>query len=377
MAEDSAQERTEEATPRRRQQARERGQVAQSRELNTMLMLMFAGGAAWMLGPHIMERLLGIIKDTLSLDRESIYNVNAMPALFGDAVLDALLVLTPFLIVMVIASIAGPIAVGGLNFSPQALAFKTEKLDPVKGLQRVFAWRGLMELLKALVKFVVIGLVAMLFLYSQADAYLGLSAEPVGQAMVHAGRLLVMGFLVIGAATILIAAVDVPFQIWDHQRQLKMTHQEVKDDTKDTEGNPEVRGRARRMQREIAQRRMMAEVPKADVVVTNPQHYSVALRYDANKMKAPVVVAKGADLIAMQIRSIAREHDVALLQAPPLARALYHTTELEQEIPSGLYLAVAKVLAYVFQVKRKPGRDRDGTLRLDDLPIPDDMQFDS
>ena len=175
---------------------------------------------------------------------------------------------------------------------------------------------------------------------------------------------------------ILIALVDIPFQLWDHNKQLRMTHQEVRDDNKDTEGDPELRGRVKRMQREVAQRRMMAEVPKADVVITNPEHYSVALKYDQDSMSAPVVVAKGTDLMALQIRTIANEHRVPIIEAPPLARALHHTTDLEQEIPAGLYLAVAKVLAYIFQIKQKPGWHKRRGLRLDDLPIPDDMQYD-
>jgi flagellar biosynthetic protein FlhB len=233
------------------------------------------------------------------------------------------------------------------------------------------------ELIKALAKFLVIGSVAVAFLYSQADEYIGLGQEPVMQAMAHASNLLVWGFIAISTTMILIALVDVPFQLWDHSQQLKMTFQEVKDDSKDTEGDPELRGRIKRMQREMAQRRMMAEIPTADVVITNPEHYSVALRYNSEKMNAPIVVAKGVDVIAMQIRKVANEYDIPILAAPPLARALHHTTEINGEIPAGLYLAVAKVLAYVFQLKQKPYWQRQKQHNMDDLPIPDDLQFDS
>lgn len=376
MAQETGQERTHEATPRRKQQAREKGQVAQSRELNTLLMLGSSGVCAVFWGPHLIRDIMNLFTQFLHLGRDAMFDVMAMPRLFSDAIISILLSLAPFFVVVTIAAVAGPIIIGGLNFSGDAISFKLEKLDPVRGLQRIFAWRGLVELLKALVKFLVIGTVAILFLYQQSDAYIGLANEPLLPAMAHAAHMLVWGFLAIAATLLLIAAVDVPFQIWDHNQQLKMTSQELRDESKDTEGDPELRGRIKRMQRELAQRRMMAEVPKADVVVTNPEHYSVALKYDQKKMSAPVVVAKGADLIAMQIRTIARENNVPILQAPPLARALHYSTELNREIPAGLYLAVAKVLAYVFQLKRTPNWQNKKDHKLDDLPIPDDLKVD-
>ncbi len=377
MAAESGQEKTHDATPRRKQQARERGQVANSRELNSVLMLLSGGITAAVLGPFVVRQLTGIFQKYFTMDRATIYDVNMMPTLFGEAVLDAFWGMAPVFAVLVIAAIAGPLLMGGINFSSKALVFNLEKLDPVKGLQRIFAWRGLVELVKALIKFVVISTVAVIFLYSQSDQYIGLGYESVIQAMAHSSDLLVWGFITISATMILVALVDVPFQLWDHNQQIKMTFQEVKDDSKDTEGDPELRGRIKRMQREMAQRRMMAEVPKADVVITNPEHYSVALRYQPDKMNAPIVVAKGVDVIALQIRKVANEYDVPILQAPPLARALHHTTELNGEIPAGLYLAVAKVLAYVFQLKQKPYWKKQKQHRMDDLPIPDDLQFDN
>ncbi len=382
MAEDSGQERTEEPTARRKQQSRDKGQVARSRELNTMLMMLVSGIALLSLGPTLITKLMQLFREHLTMSRADIFDPAAMMRLFESAMLDAVWGLSPFFIVLMASAVAGPMAMGGISFSSKALAFKWEKLDPIKGLGRLFAWRGLVELLKALAKFVIIGSIAVTFLYNQLDEYLGLGSEPLKPALAHTMHLLLFGFLVISSTLILLAAVDVPFQLWDHNKQLKMTFQEVKDENKETEGNPDVRGRVRRVQKEIAQRRMMAEVPNADVVVTNPEHYAVALKYDPETMPAPVVLAKGMDLMAMQIRNIAREHEVLILEAPPLARALHHTTEIDAEIPSGLYLAVAQVLAYVFQLKRAAkGRARSyGAGKphaMNDLPIPDDMQFDS
>lgn len=376
MAEQAAQERTEQATRRRLEQAREKGQIPHSRELNTLFMLMLAGGALWFVGPYAAKEMSLLVKSSLHLTREQIFDPVAMPELFKQAIFDALAILAPFFVIMVVAAIAGPVALGGgMNFSSEAIAFKWDKLDPVKGMKRIFAWRGLVELLKALFKFIIIGVVAVIFLYHQTDDYLKLSDEPVKQGIAHTTELLVLAFLAVASAMVLIAALDVPFQLWDYQQQLKMTHQEIKDENKDTEGNPEVRSRVRKMQRAIAQQRMMAEVPKADVIVTNPEHYSVALKYDQDAMDAPVVVAKGVDLIAFQIRAVAREHNVPIVTAPPLARALHFTTEIGHPIPYSLYLAVAQVLAYVFQLKRRPGWQQRGDLKMGNLPIPDDMQF--
>ncbi len=376
MAEDSGQERTHDATPRRKQQARDKGQVAQSRELNTMLMLMSSGVAAFMMGPALVRNLLDISRSYFSVDRDTIFDETVLLQQFQTAVIDAVFAITPFFVVVTVAAVAGPILIGGLNFSGKAISFKFEKLDPIKGLKRIFAWRGLVELLKALVKFVFISSVAIIFLYNQQDTYIGLGYEPLYFAISHTSNLLVWGFITISAAMIIIALADVPFQLWDHSQQIKMTFQEVRDDSKDTEGDPELKGRIRRQQREIAQRRMMAEVPKADVVITNPEHYSIALKYDQEKMNAPILIAKGVDLIAFKIREIAREHDVLIVEAPPLARALHHTTEIDQEVPAGLYLAVAKVLAYVFQLKQRPNWKTKQDSKVNDLPIPDDMQFD-
>lgn len=374
MAEETGQERSEQATPRRRQQAKDKGQSAQSRELNTMLMMLAGAGGISLFAPHIVDRILSVSKKSFSPSREAIFSTDTMILFLESAIADSVAAIAPLLGLLVIAAIAGPVLIGGVTFSPQAISFKWEKLDPISGLKRVFAWRGFVELTKALLKFTLIGSIAILFLYHQAGEYIGLGNEDVLQSLTHASNLLLWALLIISSSLILIALVDVPFQVWDHLRQLKMTLQEVKDENKDTEGNPEVRGRARRIQREMAQRRMMADVPDADVVITNPDHYSVALKYDQKKMAAPVVIAKGADLMALQIRAIAREHKVTIMQAPPLARSLYHTTKLGHEIPAGLYLAVAQVLAYVFKLRKAHSNYKD-THKMNDLPIPSDLKF--
>lgn len=377
MAEDTGQERTEQPTPRRIQQAREKGQVPTSRELNTMLMMLIAGTSIMFIGPGIVNSFLDMFRRYLNISRENIFDTTSMPVMLETAIIDALINLSPFFTLMVIAAVAGPLMMGGVTFSSQALSFKWDKLNPITGMGRVFSKKGLVELVKALVKFLIIGTTAILFLYTQIDVYMGLGAEPLVQALPHMANLLIWSFLAIASVLVFIALIDVPFQIWDYTQQLKMTFQEIRDENKDTEGNPDVRGRIKRVQREMAQRRMMAEVPNADVIITNPEHYSVAVKYDQKTMAAPVVIAKGVDIIAMHIRTIAREHEVPILQAPPLARALHHTTEIDAEIPAALYLAVAQVLAYIFKLRTDTRwHKRKQEHKINDLPIPDDMQFD-
>ena len=248
-------------------------------------------------------------------------------------------------------------------------------MNPLSGLKRMVGIQSWVELLKSILKVLLVsGMAFYLINAAKADLF-QLSLDVYPQNIFHALDILLNFVLLISCSLLIVVAIDIPFQLWQHANQLKMTKQEVKDEYKETEGKPEVKGRIRMLQREAAQRRMMAEVPQADVIITNPEHFSVALRYKQNSDRAPVVVAKGIDHMALKIREVAREHDIYVIPAPPLARALYHTTELEQEIPDGLFTAVAQVLAYVFQLKqyRKRGGQRP-TLREDNMPIPPDLR---
>ena len=377
MAQSSdGQERTEQPTEKRLKDAREKGQIARSRELNTVMGLLAAALAFLMIGDQMVESLSELMRQSFTVAREDAFDDSVLLNTLSSALIKEVWALLPFLLVMALIAVVSSIALGGWSFSAQSLAFKPEKMDPVKGMSRVFGWRGILEMLKGLAKFVLVALVALWLLRAMGDRFLGLGGEPLEQGMAHAAELLSWSFLILSAVLILVAAVDVPFQLWDHSRQLKMTLQEIKEEFKQSEGSPEVKGRQRQLQMQMAQRRMMEEVPKADVVITNPTHYAVALRYDAEKMRAPEVVAKGSELLAAKIRELASEHDVPLVSAPPLARALYFNTEPGDAIPEGLYRAVAQVLAYVYQLKQGPIYNRDGQAPLSDLPIPDDLQHD-
>ena len=351
MAEDSGQEKTEEPTQKRLTDAQNKGQIARSRELNTFIMLIVS---AWLLmtqGQRVGEGILSMMRSYFRLSRDMIFEPKLTVVLFKQAMTDGLLLVAPMLAMLTIAAIVAPIALGGWIFSMESITPKFDKLDPIKGLPKLFSLNGLVELLKAMLKMTLVGLVGWLLFNSLFAQILGLSAEPMQQAIVHAVKLISYSFLILSCALILVAAIDVPYQLWNHSKNLKMTLQEIKDEMKESEGSPEVKGRIRRAQMEMAQNRMMSEVAKADVIITNPSHYAVALKYDENSGSAPVLVAKGVDLIAAQIRNLAIEANVPLVAAPPLARALYYSTELDTEIPQGLYSSVAQVLAYIFQLK--------------------------
>lgn len=378
-APDTGQERTEQATAKRLQEAREKGQIARSLDLNTTVILLAAAGGLMVLGGRMTAGLLEAMRHNFNINRSAIFSPDTLFTSLEDSTSTVLVAFAPFFILMVVVAISAPMALSGWSINAKSLGFKWEKLNPLAGLKRIFGPQGLMELLKALAKFLVLGGAAVLLLWNMMDAFMGLGSEPLPEALSHVAQLLGSCFLILSAVMVLIALVDVPFQLWNHARQLKMTRQETKDEYKETDGNPEVKGRIRSQQREMAQRRMMAEVPKADVIITNPTHYAVALRYNPDKMRAPVVVAKGKDLIAMQIRSIGVTHRVAILSSPALARALHHSTELNHAIPAGLYLAVAQVLAYVYQLKKRQNYDAsyDGTpVPLLDVPIPEGLKRD-
>ena len=358
MAEEqTGQERTEEPTARRLQQAREKGQVARSRELNTLLMLLPCAVALWVTGEMEMDAVRRLFSGALTPPTSTMKATEEVGAFLGYSLLSGLEMIVPFLALTVVVALLGPASMGGLIFSVQSMTPGLDKLDPIKGLGRILSRKSLLELVKSLLKFFLVAGVAALVLLSFERQVMGLISLPVGEGIAQAGRMIMLTLILLSASLILVVAIDVPFQLWDHNRKLRMTKQEVKDEMKETDGNPEVKGKVRQKQREIADRRMLADVPTADVVITNPTHFSVALKYDQSGTMAPQVIAKGADLMAMQIRHIARANDIVIYEEPPLARALYASTEVGDEIPGNLFLAVARVLAYVFHLRKAQATD--------------------
>lgn len=351
MAETQQEDRTEQATAKRLEEARRKGQIPRSRELSMASVLMTGALVLYANGEQLTTSMRQMMTRALTIDTASLDDPAYMTRALGQAILAALDACTPLFVALIVAAFLGTISIGGWIFTPAPMAFKFERLDPVAGLGRMFSLNGLVEVIKALAKagFIVLATVALLF--GTMDQILGLSDQPLGHAMGSALSLTLLTLAVCSGAVLLIAAVDAPYQLWSYARQNRMTRKEIQDELKESEGSPEVRSKVRQMQQEVARRRMLESVPQADVVITNPTHFAVALRYDDARMRAPVVLAKGADATAARIREIATDNKVTLFESPLLARALYWTTDLNQEIPSQLYLAVAQVLTYVYRLK--------------------------
>ncbi|ANS86052.1 flagellar biosynthesis protein FlhB [Vibrio scophthalmi] len=375
MAESDGQERTEDATPKRLQQAREKGQVARSKELASVSVLVIGSVALMWFGEGLARALFNVMGRLFNLSREEIFDLDKLFDIVLGSMGGLLFPLLLILFVLFIAALVGAAGIGGVSFSVEAAMPKASKMNPLSGLKRMVGMQSWVELIKSILKVSLVSGMAFYLIDAAKEDLFQLSLDVYPQNIFHALDILLNFILLISCSLLIVVAIDIPFQIWQHANQLKMTKQEIKDEYKETEGKPEVKGRIRMLQREAAQRRMMADVPQADVIVTNPEHFSVALRYDQKNDRAPIVVAKGVDHMAMKIREVAREHNIYIIPAPPLARALYHSTELEQEIPDGLFTAVAQILAYVFQLKqyRKRGGQRPN-LKTSELPIPTELR---
>ncbi|HTW74786.1 MAG TPA: flagellar biosynthesis protein FlhB [Steroidobacteraceae bacterium] len=364
-------ERTESPSQKRLDDARKAGRVPRSRDLGAALVVLTGGVALRGLGAEVARRLAAIMHDGLTLDHAELADATDMLSRLEHGAIQGMLAAAPLLGLLLAAAVLAPLSIGGWTFSASALVPDFSRLNAVAGLGRVFSLRGFIELGKALARFVVVAVVAVAVLARQFHSFRALATEPVQLGVGHAMSLIGTAFIALGGALAAIAVVDVPLAIWQYHRSLRMTRQELRDEHKETEGSPETRSRVRRLQQQLARKRMMSRVPKADVVVTNPTHYAVALSYDERRHRAPVVLAKGVELIALTIRRIAEEHGVPIVEAPPLARALHANCELDDEIPTRLYAAVARVLTYVYQLRaaRRFAAPRPAPLHID---LPDE-----
>ena len=371
--EDSSQEKTEEPTGKRLEKAREDGQIPRSKELSTSLILITGVLSLWIFGDWLFSAERNIFILNFDIERHHLFDDKQMVIRLAASALEAIIAVTPIFILLTLAAIFGPLALGGWMFSAKSLLPKLDRISPLAGLKRMFSLKSLMELLKGWAKIlVVVGCILFLF-FSLKNSVLNLSQEPQRQAIVHAMDLVMIGALTLALSTLLISLIDVPFQIYEFTKKMKMSLQEVKDEHKDTEGKPEVKQRIRRLQYEMSQRRMMSDVPDADVVITNPTHYAVALKYHSDEMKAPILLAKGTDEVALKIREIASHNKIPVVESPSLARSVYTFTKVGKEIPEGLYVAIAQVLAYVYQLdqyfKQQGPRPRQPT-----FPVPPDLR---
>lgn len=366
-------EKSEDASEKKLREAREKGQVPRSKELTTLLMVLGAAFFFFFYGYIMWQDFQSIAIQGFSIDRDHAFDFQMLSNRILGMAQAAIWMIVPFLALMVLIAIIAPSLLGGWNFSTQAMAPQISKLNPIKGIARMFSMNALMELIKALAKFVLVGGVALLFLWLSYGELLEIGKQSLKPAMVHAASLIIEAFIFVSLSLLIVALIDVPYQLVHHMNQLKMTKQEVKEEYKQQEGSPEVKGRIRALQREMSQRRMMQAVPEADVIITNPTHFAVALKYNPEEMAEPMVLAIGSDFMAAQIRTIAKEHNIAIVEAPPLARALYYNAEVDRPIPYDLFKAVAAILAYVYQL-----RDGKSAKPLDfaSLPIPEGMKTD-
>ena len=377
MAEsESGADKTEDPTEKRKKDSREKGEIARSKELNTLAIMLAGSIGLIIFGGALAQDMMEIMRYNFSISREALLNPDSMGAYLLHSGKIALIALQPVLIILLIAAVIGPIALGGWLFAAGSLAPKFSRMNPAAGLKRMFSAKALVELLKALAKFFIILIVALMVLQADIDDLQRIAHEPLESAVIHSLQVVAWSALWMACGLILIAAVDVPVQLWESHKKLLMTKQEVRDEHKDQEGRPEVKQRIRQTQRDMSQRRMMSAIPDADVIITNPTHFAVALKYDPEKGAAPMLLAKGSDFLALKIREIGAKHDILLLESPALARSIYYSTELDQEIPAGLYLAVAQVLAYVYQIRQHQAGKGKRPDPLNDLPIPPDLRRD-
>ena len=376
MADSDSGEKTAEPTAKKLSDARKKGQIARSKDLGTMFVLVGSAVAIMLVGGMLTESLSLVMTRTFTLTREEVMDIHALYGVLRGTVTLLIAPLVWIFVIIMIAAFIGNTMLGGMSFSAEAMVPKLSKMSPLAGFKRMFGIKALVELVKSLLKFFVVFIVAYLLLSSLFEEILGLSLEAIPLNFEHAVTMLQWMFLVLALSIGIIAAIDAPYQTWDHNRQLKMTKQEIKDENKNTEGSPEIKGRIRRAQYEMSQRRMMQDVPDSDVVITNPTHYAVALKYDLEQGGAPMLVAKGIDQMAIHIRTIAKENDVEIIASPALARSLYYCAETNEEIPEELFAAVAQVLAFIFQLnEHKKGKAKKPIPISKNLPIPDDFKY--
>jgi flagellar biosynthetic protein FlhB len=374
MAEEGSSEKTEEPTARKLQKAREEGQVARSVELPTAVLLVTATLFFTLMGSWMFKQMGQLFTYQLAFDRKVMDKAELMPSLFAQSLLDGFLLVLPIMLVLYVMAIISSGLTGGFIFSMQLISPKFNKLNPLSGLARMFGMKALIELAKSIGKFVIVGTILLLSVMHNIDDLLNLNRMDLGTAVRHAGEMIIDACFWMSMGLVLIAVADVPLQRYQVHKKLKMTKQEIKDEMKDAEGRPEVKAQIRRRQREMANNKMMAKVKDADVVITNPQHFAVALEYDPSADGAPMLIAKGTDDLARRIRESAKEEGIQLFEAPELARALYFTTKVDEPIPESLYHAVAQVIAYVFSLNdRYPGAE--GYVK-PTPKIPDNMRYD-
>ena len=371
---DSDQEKTEEATPRRKEKAREEGQVARSRELNTFLLLLGGVVGLYSMGKMLYDQLGGVMEQAFLFERRQAMESTPMLVNALDLGQRTLFAIMPLFLLLAVIALVAPGLMGGWLISGKSMQPKFSKLNPIKGVKRIFSTQALIELAKAIAKSILVGGIAATFLYFNIGNFMALMDQPIQQALASALTMAAQAAGVMVLALVVVILIDVPFQLWDNAKKLRMSQEEIKREHKESEGDPQLKARIRQQQQAMARGRMMSKVPMADVIITNPTHYAIALTYQEGSMGAPRLVAKGADAVAARIREIGEEAGVPRLEAAPLARALYHHVDLEAEVPAELYTAVAEVMAWAYRLKQVAKQGGEVPPTPDNLPVPPEME---
>lgn len=346
-----SQEKTEEPTEKKLRESKEKGQIPRSKDFNTMSIMIAGAAGLWLQGENMADQLQLMLRGSFQIDRADLLADHVMVTHLIRVTLEALLAIAPFLVLLAVVAMISPIVLGGWSFSMDSVTPKWERVSPMSGFKRMFSLNSLMELLKGVLKVVLVGSIAVGLILVYQDKLLVIGSLPLYSAIREMGQVLLISFVALSCGLILISAIDAPFQIWQFTQKQKMSMQELKDESKEANGKPEVKQRIRQMQMQYSQQRMIDQVPKADVIITNPTHFAVALKYDQENMEAPRLLAKGTDEFALRIREVAKKHRVPIVRVPPLARALFYSTRVDAQIPGALYLAVAQILAFVQQVR--------------------------
>ncbi|MFW7523245.1 flagellar biosynthesis protein FlhB [Vibrio ostreicida] len=351
MSEQSSQDKTEKASPQKIKKARKEGQIPRAKEFTTATIFLAVAVYFYSQIGAIWAALSGVFRYNMTLNKEDLANPMQMIEQLGHSLGTIIYLLIPMFVVIIVVTLASTMVLGGWLFRPESAFPKLSKLNPLNGIKRIFSTRSLVELLKSTLKVAVIFSVLYAYLNNHLQPLLGMQRLSLEQGVVNVMMILFDGLLMMGFVLLLFGVLDIPYQRWEHMKELKMTKQELKEEYKNNEGSPEVKQRIRQIQQQFARRKIEKMVPTADVIITNPTHYAVAVKYDSSVSDAPFVVAKGVDETAMHIQRIARENNVEIITSPPLTRAIYHTTAIEQSVPSQLYIAVAHILTYVMQLK--------------------------
>lgn len=374
MAEDRSEERTERASERRLSHAREKGQIPRSKEFSNFFILFCCALIFYMSAEVITKDLVSIIKHYFTFDYEILNNPMPDNFLLSPQVKDFYFYFFIVLFLVVVVAILAHSLIGGFIISKTNFSFQAERINFFSGLKRMFSMQMLYELIKSFIKFLLISIVTVLFIKKYYFEILSLQSDNFYHSVVAGNDYIVLSFVMVVASLAIITAIDVPYQLWQYMEKLKMSRQELKEEHKELEGKPEIKSKIRELQRQYAKQRMMDKIPKADVVLTNPTHYAVALKYDSKNATAPIVVARGIDFVATQIQKVALANNVTIVSSPPLARAVYYSTKLDCEIPRGLFVAVAQVLAYVYQLRKFYHIGGDKPVLANELPIPDELR---